>query len=100
MGEALSLVIGGLNHEHALAFAATSVLLQVFARYRRYVPAVSHLVLFLYDSNPAGMLVMRPLAPRFSCNTPVETTRERIGQQYVLRSRRSLVCKRTGHRRY
>jgi len=27
MGEALSFVIGGLNHEHALAFAATSVLL-------------------------------------------------------------------------
>jgi hypothetical protein len=36
MGEALSLVIGGLNHEHALIFAAVSVLLQVFARYRRY----------------------------------------------------------------
>jgi hypothetical protein len=33
MGEALSLVIGGLNHEHALIFAATSVLLQVFVRY-------------------------------------------------------------------
>ena len=30
MGEALSLVIGGLNREHALIFAATSVLLQVF----------------------------------------------------------------------
>ena len=35
MGEALSLVIGGLNHEHALIFAATSVLLQVFVLYRR-----------------------------------------------------------------
>ena len=35
MGEALSLVIGGLNHEHASIFAATSVLLQVFVRYRR-----------------------------------------------------------------
>jgi hypothetical protein len=35
MGEALSLVIGGLNHEHALIFAETSVLLQVFVRYRR-----------------------------------------------------------------
>jgi len=31
MGEALSLVIGGLNREHALILAATSVLLQVFA---------------------------------------------------------------------
>ncbi len=29
MGEALSLVIGGLDHEHALILAATSVLLQV-----------------------------------------------------------------------
>ena len=50
MGEALSLVIGGLNHEHALIFAATSVLLQVFVRYRRYAPALKFLtlVLFLY----------------------------------------------------
>ena len=32
MGESLSLVIGGLNHEHALIFAATSTLLQVFVR--------------------------------------------------------------------
>jgi Mn2+/Fe2+ NRAMP family transporter len=35
MGEALYLVIGGLKHEHALIFAATSVLLQVCA-----VPAI------------------------------------------------------------
>jgi NRAMP (natural resistance-associated macrophage protein)-like metal ion transporter len=50
MGEALSLVIGGLNHEHALIFAAISVLLQVFVRYRRYAPALKFLtlVLFLY----------------------------------------------------
>src|SRR5882757_11511232 len=34
MAEALSLVIGGLNHEHALIFAATSTLLQVFIPYR------------------------------------------------------------------
>jgi NRAMP (natural resistance-associated macrophage protein)-like metal ion transporter len=50
MGEALSLVIGGLNREHALIFAAVSVLLQVFVRYRRYAPALKFLtlVLFLY----------------------------------------------------
>src|SRR5260370_14578245 len=50
MGEALSLVIGGLNREHALIFAAISVLLQVFVRYRRYAPALKFLtlVLFLY----------------------------------------------------
>jgi NRAMP (natural resistance-associated macrophage protein)-like metal ion transporter len=35
MGEALYLVIGGLKHEHALIFAATSVLLQVFVPYQR-----------------------------------------------------------------
>jgi hypothetical protein len=32
---ALSLVIGGLNREHALIFAATSVLPQVLVQYRR-----------------------------------------------------------------
>jgi NRAMP (natural resistance-associated macrophage protein)-like metal ion transporter len=48
MGEALSLVIGGLNREHALIFAATSVLLQVFVRYRRYAPALKFLTLVLF----------------------------------------------------
>jgi NRAMP (natural resistance-associated macrophage protein)-like metal ion transporter len=50
MGEALALVIGGLKHEHALIFAATSVLLQIFVPYHRYEPflKVLTLVLFLY----------------------------------------------------
>ena len=50
MGEALYLVIGGLKHEHALIFAAVSVLLQVFVPYRRYAPILKFLtlVLFLY----------------------------------------------------
>lgn len=50
MGEALYLVIGGLKHEHALIFAATSVLLQIFVPYHRYEPIlkVMTLVLFLY----------------------------------------------------
>jgi hypothetical protein len=34
MGEALYLVIGDLKHEHALIFASSSVLLQVFVPYR------------------------------------------------------------------
>src|ERR1700739_154552 len=38
MGEALSLVIGGLNPEHALIFAAASTLLQVFVPDRRSTP--------------------------------------------------------------
>src|SRR5262249_4958819 len=50
MGEALYLVIGGLKHEHALIFAAASVLLQVFVPYHRYEPILNILTLvsFLY----------------------------------------------------
>src|SRR5262249_53754698 len=50
MGAALYLVIGGLQHEHTLIFAATSVLLQVFVPYHRYAPLLKYLtlVLFLY----------------------------------------------------
>src|SRR5437660_9449629 len=48
MGEALSLVIGGLNHEHALIFAAASTLLQVFLPYRRYAPVLKFLTLALF----------------------------------------------------
>ena len=48
MAEALSLVIGGLNHEHALIFAATSTLLQVFVPYRRYSPVLKFLTLSLF----------------------------------------------------
>jgi Mn2+/Fe2+ NRAMP family transporter len=48
MGEALSLVIGGLTHEHALIFAASSVLLQVFVPYRRYAPFLKFLTLTLF----------------------------------------------------
>src|SRR6201996_1559702 len=48
MAEALSLVIGGLNHEHALIFAATSTLLQVFLPYRRYSPVLKFLTLALF----------------------------------------------------
>jgi hypothetical protein len=38
MGELLYLVIGGLKHEHALIFGASSVLLQVFVPCRRATP--------------------------------------------------------------
>jgi Mn2+/Fe2+ NRAMP family transporter len=48
MGEALSLVIGGLSHEHALIFAAASVLLQVFVPYRRYAPVLKFMTLTLF----------------------------------------------------
>jgi NRAMP (natural resistance-associated macrophage protein)-like metal ion transporter len=48
MAAALSLVIGGLNHEHALIFAAGSTLLQVFVPYRRYSPVLKFLTLALF----------------------------------------------------
>ena len=48
MAEALSLVIGGLNHEHALIFAASSTLLQVFVPYRRYAPVLKFMTLALF----------------------------------------------------
>ena len=48
MGEALYLVIGGLKHEHALIFAASSVLLQVFVPYHRYAPILKCLTLVLF----------------------------------------------------
>jgi NRAMP (natural resistance-associated macrophage protein)-like metal ion transporter len=48
MGEALSLVIGGLDHEHALIFASTSTLLQVFVPYRRYAPVLKFLTFTLF----------------------------------------------------
>lgn len=48
MAEALGLVIGGLNHEHALIFAAGSTILQVFMPYRRYAPVLKLLTLTLF----------------------------------------------------
>jgi NRAMP (natural resistance-associated macrophage protein)-like metal ion transporter len=48
MGEALALIIGGLKHEHALIFAAASVLLQVFVPYHRYAPVLKFLTLTLF----------------------------------------------------
>src|SRR5262249_45226949 len=48
MGEALYLVVGGLKHEHALIFAAASVLLQVFVPYHLYAPVLKWLTLVLF----------------------------------------------------
>jgi Mn2+/Fe2+ NRAMP family transporter len=48
MGEALWLIVGGLKHEHALIFAAASVLLQVFVPYRRYAPFLKFMTLVLF----------------------------------------------------
>ena len=60
MGEALSLVIGGLNHEHALIFSATSVLLQVFVPYRRYAPVLKFMTLTLFAYVATALTVNIP----------------------------------------
>jgi NRAMP (natural resistance-associated macrophage protein)-like metal ion transporter len=60
MGESLSLVIGGLNHEHALIFAATSTLLQVFVPYRRYAPVLKFLTLSLFAYVATALTVNIP----------------------------------------
>jgi NRAMP (natural resistance-associated macrophage protein)-like metal ion transporter len=60
MGESLSLVIGGLNHEHALIFAATSTLLQVFVPYRRYAPVLKFLTLSLFAYVATALTVKIP----------------------------------------
>src|SRR5579871_3613538 len=60
MAEALSLVIGGLNHEHALIFAATSTLLQVFVPYRRYAPIMKFMTLALFAYVATAFTVQIP----------------------------------------
>lgn len=60
MAESLSLVIGGLNHEHALIFAATSTLLQIFVPYRRYAPVLKFLTLTLFAYVATALLVDVP----------------------------------------
>ncbi len=76
MGEALSLVVGGLNHEHALIFAAASVLLQVFVPYSRYAPVLKFatLILFVYVATaftvkiPWGQALTAMVVPKISLN--------------------------------
>ncbi len=60
MAESLSLVIGGLNHEHALIFAAASTLLQVFVPYRRYAPVLKFLTLTLFAYVATALTVNIP----------------------------------------
>jgi NRAMP (natural resistance-associated macrophage protein)-like metal ion transporter len=60
MGESLSLVIGGLNHEHALIFASASTLLQVFVPYRRYSPVLKFLTLSLFAYVATALTVNIP----------------------------------------
>jgi len=65
MGEALWLVIGGLKHEHALIFASTSVLLQVFVPYRRYAPVLKFMTLTLFAYVATALTVHIPWSTAF-----------------------------------
>jgi len=60
MGESLSLVIGGLDHEHALIFASASTLLQVFVPYRRYAPVLKFMTLTLFAYVATALTVNIP----------------------------------------
>jgi NRAMP (natural resistance-associated macrophage protein)-like metal ion transporter len=62
MGEAAFLIVGGLRHEHALIFAAVSVLLQVFVPYRRYAPILKFLTLVLFAYIAVAFIV--DISPR------------------------------------
>lgn len=76
MGEALYLLVGGLKHEHALIFAAASVLLQIFVPYHRYSSILKWmtLVLFAYIALvfavqvPWGDVIFGTLVPAVSFN--------------------------------
>jgi NRAMP (natural resistance-associated macrophage protein)-like metal ion transporter len=65
MGESLSLVIGGLDHEHALIFASVSTLLQVFVPYRRYAPLLKLLTLTLFAYVATALTVNIPWGKAF-----------------------------------
>jgi len=62
MAAALQLVIGGLRHEHALIFAASSVLLQIFVPYPRYAPILKSLTLVLFCYVAVALTVEVPWA--------------------------------------
>src|ERR1700694_3542519 len=81
MGEALSLVVGGLNHEHALIFASTSTLLQVFVPYRRYAPVLKFLTLTLFAYVATALTVSIPWSTALLAAVWPKTT---INADYLL----------------
>jgi NRAMP (natural resistance-associated macrophage protein)-like metal ion transporter len=81
MAEALSLVIGGLNHEHALIFASTSTLLQVFVPYRRYAPVLKFMTLTLFAYVATAFTVKIPWSTAFLATVWPKTT---ISADYFL----------------
>src|SRR3569623_377164 len=74
--EAMSLVIGGLNHEHALIFAAGSTLLEVFVPYRRYsqvlkfltLPQIAYVATAFTVNIPWGTALLATVWPKATVN--------------------------------
>ena len=74
MGEALQLIAGGGEHFHAIVFGFTSLVLQIFMPYERYVRFLKWLTLALLSyvavvftvNVPWGEVLARTVLPRFS----------------------------------
>lgn len=81
MGEGLQLVVGGGEHGHAIVFGLTSLLLQVFIPYQKYIKVLKWLTLSLLAyvavvlmiNIPWGDVVTNTLMPHISFNTQYAT---------------------------
>lgn len=81
MGEALQLVVGGGEHGHAIVFGLTSLLLQVFIPYQRYVRVLKWLTLSLLAyvavvfmvHIPWQQVIVNTLLPHISLSTEYAT---------------------------
>ena len=82
MGEALKLLIGGYPHLYAVGFGITSLVLQIFIPYSRYVRVLKWLTLALLAyvatvfvvNTPWLLVVKRSLLPHLSWKTEYITT--------------------------
>jgi NRAMP (natural resistance-associated macrophage protein)-like metal ion transporter len=82
MGEALKLIVGGPAQIYAVAFGITSLLLQIFIPYRRYVRILKWLTLALlaYVATafvvhiPWSQVLLKALAPKLSWQPEYITT--------------------------
>ena len=60
MGEGLQLVVGGGDHGHAIVFGLTSLLLQIFIPYKKYVRVLKWLTLSLLSYVAVVMMIHIP----------------------------------------
>jgi len=81
MGEALQMILGGGEHFHALVFGFTSLLLQIFMPYERYVRFLKWLTLALLSyvgvvfmvKVPWGSVILQSAWPRLALNSDTIT---------------------------